>query len=43
MRRPAGAHIVFRVHFEKTDRLGGGENVWEMRRLESDAVPRWKM
>jgi hypothetical protein len=36
MRRPAGSHVIFGMHFEKADRRGARENVAEMRRLEAD-------
>ena len=43
MRRPAGSHVIFRMHFEKPDRPGAGKNVVEMRRLEADTGARWKI
>ena len=43
MRRPAGSHVIFCMHFEKADRPGTGENVAEMHRLEADTGARWKI
>ena len=42
MRRPAGAHIVLRVHLEEPDRLRHGENVAKMRWLEANTGSRRK-
>jgi hypothetical protein len=33
VRRPAGAHIIFRMDLEEADRLRRGEDVADMRRL----------
>jgi hypothetical protein len=43
MRRAAGAHVVFRMYLEETDRLGRGKDVAKMCRLKADAGARWKM
>src|SRR6516165_6787159 len=40
MWRPAGAHVVFRMDLEKTDRLRRGNDVAKMRRLEADTGAR---
>ncbi len=37
MRRPAGAHVVFRVDFKKPKAGPRGDDRLEMLRLESDA------
>jgi hypothetical protein len=42
MQGSPGAHIIFRVHFEKADRLGGNEDVGEVKRLEADPSARRK-
>src|SRR6266403_6317053 len=42
MRRPAGAHVILRVHLEEADWLRLGENGAKMHRLEADASTRRK-
>src|SRR5215470_20258613 len=42
MRRPAGAHVILRVHLEEADWLRLDENGAKMPRLEADASTRWK-
>src|SRR5216684_6245131 len=41
--RPAGTHIVLRMHLEESDRLRCGEDVAKMRGLEADAGARGKI
>src|ERR1700728_2307579 len=43
MRRSSGAHIVFRVYLEESDRLDRGEDVVKVPRLEAGAGARWKV
>ena len=43
VRRPAGTHIVLRMHFEESDRLRCREDVAKMRGLEADAGARGKI
>src|SRR5262249_60595424 len=40
MRRPAGAHVILRVHLEEANWLRLDENGAEMHRLEADASTR---
>jgi hypothetical protein len=40
---PAGAHVIFCMHFEKADGRSASKNVAEMRRLEANAGARWKI
>src|SRR5262249_12789595 len=42
MRRPAGAHVILRVHLEEADWLRLGQNGAKKHRLEADARTRWK-
>jgi hypothetical protein len=42
MRRPAGAHVILRVHLEEADWLRLDENGAKMHRLEADASTRRK-
>src|SRR5262249_32547142 len=42
MRRPAGAHVILRVHLEEADWLRLEENGAKMHRLEADASTRRK-
>src|SRR5262249_9428530 len=43
MRRPAGAHVILRVHLEEADWLRLDENGAKMHRLEADASTRRKV